>query len=230
MAMCRSADHVGPSTRPRAGGMDEFYGVREYRPGDNPRHIYWRRSARTGVMVSKDMTRVSPPRLMLLVDTCAAGLLPERLGLIERAIAMAASLASAALQEQMAVGLIAWMHRPIVLPPTHGKQQRKELLTLLARLPANRTFQGHRLLDEGQWLLKSGTTLVMFTPRESDPIFPQNGRGGLVTLSAASESTASLFRFAAEVRFDGPVAHLDENLRGSVEGKKRSSDPARTHC
>ena len=55
--------------RPRRGGQDEFYGVKEYRTGENPRHIYWRRSARTGVLVAKEMTQVSPPKLLLLVDT-----------------------------------------------------------------------------------------------------------------------------------------------------------------
>ena len=69
MAMARSAEKVGPTMRPHRGGMDEFYGLKEFRTGENPRWIYWRRSARTGALVAKEMTQVSPPRLMLLVDT-----------------------------------------------------------------------------------------------------------------------------------------------------------------
>ncbi len=40
--LCRSADQSGPTMRPRSGGSDEFYGVKEFRRGDNPRWIYWR--------------------------------------------------------------------------------------------------------------------------------------------------------------------------------------------
>ena len=45
LALCRSAETSGSMMRPRPGGMDEFYGVKEFRPGDSPRWIYWRRSA-----------------------------------------------------------------------------------------------------------------------------------------------------------------------------------------
>src|SRR3954470_16791475 len=69
LSQMRSAESSGPMMRPRRGGMDEFYGLKEYRTGENPRHISWRHSARTGELVSKEMTHVSPPRLMLLVDT-----------------------------------------------------------------------------------------------------------------------------------------------------------------
>src|SRR6185312_7005382 len=67
LSACRSADTAGAHMRPRRGGQDEFYGVKEYRTGENPRLINWRRSARTGVLVAKEMTQVSPPRLLLLV-------------------------------------------------------------------------------------------------------------------------------------------------------------------
>ena len=42
LAMCRSADLTGETSRARPGGADEFYGVKQYRQGDNPRWIYWR--------------------------------------------------------------------------------------------------------------------------------------------------------------------------------------------
>ena len=54
--------------KPRRGGSDEFYGVKEFRTGENPRWIYWRRSARTGTLVSKEMSQVAPPRLLVLVQ------------------------------------------------------------------------------------------------------------------------------------------------------------------
>jgi uncharacterized protein (DUF58 family) len=108
LQMCRSADRSGATMRPRRGGDDEFYGVKEFRQGENPRQIYWRRSARTGVLVSKEMTQVSPPRLMLVVDTFLRDRsVAEHVG-VERAIAMATSLASHALEAGLMVGVFAW--------------------------------------------------------------------------------------------------------------------------
>lgn len=202
IAMCRSADNMGESSRPRAGGTDEFFGVREYRPGDNPRHIYWRRSARTGVLVSKDMTRVSPPRIMIVVDTFLANPTLEALARVERAIAMAGSLASAALAQDLSVGVCAWAGQRAMIAPTRGKQQRDEILTLLARLPANSTLDVGDLLSTSHWLLKSGTTIALFTAGNYQPCATDPVRSGVVILSAADPAVAALFRFGPEVQFD----------------------------
>lgn len=203
IAMCRAADTMGESARPRAGGVDEFYGLREYRPGDNPRHIYWRRSARTGVLVAKEMTRVTPPRLMLLVDTYLSASSRAFRASVELAIAMAASLASAALEQELAVGICAWSDKPITIAPSRGKQQREELLTLLACLPNNTTFDETQLLAQAEGLMKAATTLVLLTPRRLDRQFSEHLRGGIVVLSADSEAAMSRFRFRPTVRFVG---------------------------
>jgi uncharacterized protein (DUF58 family) len=122
MQLCRSSDTSGAHMRPRRGGQDEFYGVKEHRTGENPRWIYWRRSARTGVLVSKEMTQVAPPRLLLVIDTYINPL--ERTlaahANVERAIAMAASVASQALEEGMSVGVFAWSGEWTSLAPARG--------------------------------------------------------------------------------------------------------------
>jgi uncharacterized protein (DUF58 family) len=205
LAICRSADDTGEASRPRPGGVDEFYGVREFRPGDNPRHIYWRRSARTGVLVSKDMTRVSPPRLMLLVDTHVPDSSPEKQSQVERVIAMAASLAAAALEQELAVGVCAWAGEPVWLSPLRGKQQREEALTLLARLPVNKTFQRAQLLEKSDWLNKAGATLVLLTAADPAGIdLPDHPGPEVIILSAADEITRSWFRFRPNVDFVKP--------------------------
>ena len=201
IALCRATDNAGQSQRPRSGGMDEFYGLREFRPSDNPRLIYWRRSARTGVLVAKEMTRATPPRLMILVDTHLGDFSPQQRGLVERTIAMAASLASAALEQDLSVGLCAWSDKPVTLNPTRGKQQRQELLTFLACLPDNTMFEGARLLEHADWIMKKGTTLVMLTPRCLGSRYSEPSRGGIVFLSAQTEAKADRFRFRPTVQF-----------------------------
>ena len=137
-----SASSSGINQRPVEGGNDEFYGAREYRPGDPLRTIHWRRSAKLGStpvrgrggyrghspLVVKQMTRVSPPRLMILVDTYApppaglggdatSGRAPtagsheeqrRRRADVERNLAVAASLIAAADRRGLSVGLLLW--------------------------------------------------------------------------------------------------------------------------
>lgn len=47
----------------------EFYGCREYRYGDNPRHIHWRSWARTGYPVVREFRQEYFPRVALILDT-----------------------------------------------------------------------------------------------------------------------------------------------------------------
>jgi uncharacterized protein (DUF58 family) len=201
LAMCRSAENTGASMRPRPGGTDEFYGVREFRHGENPRLIYWKRSARTGVLVSREMTQVAPPRLLLAIDTFASDRSPEEHARIERTIAMAGSLASMALDQGMSVGLVAWTGHWATMNPDRGKRHRDDLLSVLARLPLNTEKGSTDLLDQIGDLLRSGTTPVLFTPRDVQLGLGERARGSMVVVSAASPLAEGWFKFDPEVDF-----------------------------
>jgi uncharacterized protein (DUF58 family) len=54
---------------PFSGGQDEFFGLREYRAGDNPRWIAWKRSATRASPVIREMARPLPEALMVVLDT-----------------------------------------------------------------------------------------------------------------------------------------------------------------
>lgn len=54
--------------RPRPGIGTEFIGVRPYRPGDSPRHIHWRSTARIGELISKEFADDTRPGLTLALD------------------------------------------------------------------------------------------------------------------------------------------------------------------
>ena len=174
LTLCRAAEKTGASIRPRKGGSDEFYGVKEYRPGDNPRWIYWRRSARTaaaGGLVAKEMTHVAPPRLMLLVDTflprersARAAIRPRhgalcRQASIEQTIAMAASLGRrrpgrGACRSGLSPGPTGGRHRaqprqappqrPAVGPGPPHRQPRPRRRQPCSRGPAIPAFRRHR--------------------------------------------------------------------------------------
>lgn len=200
LRLCRAADSTGDTVRPRPGGQDEFYGVKEHRPGDNPRRIYWRRSARTGVLVSKEMAQVAPPRLLLLVDTRLPDNSLESHVRVERVIAMAGSLASAAWEDELSVGLCVWAGEWKSIPPSRGRRHCDDLLSTLAQLPSNREFDVAGLMAQARPLLESKTTAVLFTPEQSAAA-GDGGRGALVSVVADSPSARAWFRFDENVNF-----------------------------
>lgn len=195
LSMFRSADKSGAMIRPRPGGQDEFFGLKEFRQGENPRHIYWKRSARTGVLVAKEMTQVAPPRLVLLVDTYDIERTPSANAAVERAIAMAASLASHALEQGLLVGLCGWSGEWIKIPPGRGKRQRRDLLATLARMPGNSEQNTLALLESAQESLDTDVTPVLLSPRELAVPLGEQIRTGMISLSSNSKSSLSWFRF-----------------------------------
>jgi uncharacterized protein (DUF58 family) len=200
LQMCKSAEKTGAVMRPRQGGMDEFYGVKEYRRGENPRLIYWKRSARSGTLVSKEMTQVSPPRLVLIVDTMLKNEDADTYAAVERTIAMAASLASQAIEEGLLVGLVCWSGNWVTMQPERGKRHRLDILASLASLPKNTEHNLSRVMDHARQLLEVATTGVIFTPNQASMGFGDQ-RSSLVIVSPASEKTKGWFKFNTNVDF-----------------------------
>jgi uncharacterized protein (DUF58 family) len=231
LMMCRAAENTGATMRPRKGGQDEFYGVKEYRPGDNPRRIYWRRSARTsayGVLVAKEMTQVAPPRLLILVDTCLRDRSVEEHVRVERAVAMAASLAAKAVDEDLSVGLFVWSDGWKGIDPSRGKRHRNDLLSVLARLPLNTEHTTADLLRAGRHFLREGTTPILLTPRDGHGAPAEeasNGLGSLVVIPSTAPAADHWFRFDPGVDFATAMPTEQQPRMEKRSRQKRSQKP-----
>jgi len=225
LSLARSAENTGAQMRPRRGGNDEFYGVKEHRPGESPRFIYWRRSARTGTLVAKEMTHVSPPKLIILLDTFVPDDSNEACEAAERAIAMGASLASLALEAGMPVGLRVWSGDDLIqVMPTRGKRQRRDILTILARMPVNRKHDVQSLMDGADQQRPSGSTTYLITPRHVTLSLGEAARGGTIILSPASEQARAWFTFDPAVEFAvcSPVEVAPKGVKGQGSGKRKT--------
>jgi uncharacterized protein (DUF58 family) len=201
LALFRSAESSGTASRPTAGGQDEFFGTREYRPGDPPRMIHWRGSARAasrgGNLVTKEMTHVSPPKLMVVVDNRRRDGSREAAADAERAVAVAASLIDGAIRRELRAGVTAFNGEAgvAVVPPNRGKRHRKDALTLLAQLPANEGADAAALLKAAAPGRRADVTLVLVTPGHAPPT-PQGKHGPVIIACGKS---------AKHVRFDDHV-------------------------
>jgi uncharacterized protein (DUF58 family) len=94
------------NTFTRIGAGGEFVGVREYRPGDSPRHVHWRSTARVGQLIVKEFAAETEPGLIIALDlrvSSVAGFGEDTS--LELAIKIAATLARYAHQRELPVSL-----------------------------------------------------------------------------------------------------------------------------
>lgn len=123
----------------RAGGQDEFYGLREYRLGDNARWIHWRRSAGRHEPVIREMARPRPQTLWVALDTRLPDASAAARAARERAIRLAATLMEDALAAGYRVGAaLAYRREVAIVPPADRRIQRQHLLDALTDIDANR--------------------------------------------------------------------------------------------
>ena len=112
----RSLTPVGPlgmRMTQRSGTGDEYFGLREYRPGDSMRSVSWKMSARLDQMIAIERTQPSPPKLRVVMNLTRP---TEKLRsdkdehnakrlLEENAICLAASIIHAAHHDGYEIGL-----------------------------------------------------------------------------------------------------------------------------
>ncbi len=128
------------------GGQDEFYGLRDYRVGDALRQIDWKRTARSGRMITRELTRSAPPRIMVLLDLSdppwqrLEGRSAEQLE--EDAICLCASLICEAYTKGYQVGLAVSGPACGLFLPHHTLPHRIKMLESLSRLDLS--VRGHR--------------------------------------------------------------------------------------
>ncbi|HTV49223.1 MAG TPA: DUF58 domain-containing protein [Phycisphaerae bacterium] len=135
MTRSRTFSPSGTVSTLNRGGTDDFFGLRDYTPGDSIRAIHWRRSARTGDLVVKEMTSNSPPSIVIAVDLRHWRDITDGPAVCERAIELAATWICRGLLDHFSVGLIVpGSSSEIPNVVSSGKTQRQILLEALALL------------------------------------------------------------------------------------------------
>jgi len=123
---------LGDNHSNTVGRRGEFFGLREYRDGDDRRSIHWRSTAREGKLLVREYEDESQRKITLLIDNA----LPETRGeeeeqALEDAISLCASLAQAYLERGYSLRLIG---RGTLLPFASGEMQIQRVLRALALL------------------------------------------------------------------------------------------------
>jgi uncharacterized protein (DUF58 family) len=150
-------------------------GVREYQPGDSPKRIHWRATARTGTMQTRVHEPSASPVAAIFLDTITFSFLWEgqNSALLELAVTSAASLANQLLAARHQVGLYANApipnrSRTVRVPPGRRPGQLTRVLEDLATLmPAFGDRIEQMIIDELP-RLPWGATVVIITCRVTD--------------------------------------------------------------
>ena len=134
----------GDATAARMGRRGEFFGLRERRIGDDRRDVHWKSSARTGRLLVREYEDELARRVVIGVDNALpapvrdavtdAALTPamsDQVSAVERAISIAASLATVYLEAGWTVELAA---RGAHVPGGLGKMHETKILRALAML------------------------------------------------------------------------------------------------
>jgi uncharacterized protein (DUF58 family) len=188
-------DHEGRVTESSPRGSVTFSGVREYVPGDDPRQVHWRSTARMGTLMVKEHVDTSKPTTTVVLDTrarlwdAASGGGPD----FEQAVEVAASVVAAAQRAGRPAALHLPGEDPAGAPGASGPLDR-----LVAVMPA----------------LVGGVEQILGTVERAA------AGGALVVITAAPEP-GFVTRLAGQRRF-APVVLVDIAATGPVAATRRA--------
>jgi len=152
-------------------------GARDYQPGDPFRAIHWKATARQGHLQVRVQEPATALQLGLFVNLDSFSHYWEGLDLAvtERAIVIAASLASWAIARRNAVGVyangvVAGSDQALRVPPGRDPAQLARILEGLAKVSPYATLNVAKTLRVGAARFPRGSTMIVITAQMSDPL------------------------------------------------------------
>ena len=161
----------------RAGGTGtEFFGVREYHPGDSPRAINWRASAhhiQTDVLYSNEFQQERVADVGIILDgRLRTNEFAHGHSLFEYSVQAAAALTDALLAQGNRVGLLVYAAFLRWTIPGYGKIQREKILHSLARARPGGSEVFSDLEHLPTRLFPSRSQIILVSPLLEDDLKP----------------------------------------------------------
>ena len=143
--LARLLARSGQSPARQVGVGEDFFDLRPYRLGDDPRRIHWRRTAQSGRVVVSQTEAMLGQRIVVELPSLEG----VGAGAAEESLEVAGSLCEALLARGYAVGLLA---PGCLVSPQRGARQAAIVLEALARLDCDAPLRVHARLPQVSYL------------------------------------------------------------------------------
>jgi len=209
--------HLGTVRTRYRGSSEEFYALREYRQGDNPRLIHWKRSAQTGELLVREMTQFAPHRFVIILDTYLPDLeeLPDPR--FEQAVSFVATVLCQSLEVGYRVTLVCATSPPVIIPPLAGREAQHRILRTLSDVQPQSTAPVNELARSWRWQGRwRGRGLLVALSEHSLPMLGRVAEqvGSVQALVVGSPEWASLFA-APPILLQAKVTSAGERRGGT---------------
>ena len=174
-------------------GSYDFRGVRPHQPGEPLSRIDWKSTAKTGVLMLREVDEPARNEVAIVVDgtvSMVVGKAPD--DTYEASVAAAGSIGEFVLREGL--GTVLFLHRAVDqhLPCESGQSGRMHLLQNLAATRADATVQLAESMRRNEALLARGMAVVVVTPAYD--------RGLLLALTRLRERGLPVFLVHVDAR------------------------------
>jgi uncharacterized protein (DUF58 family) len=162
--------HLGPwpGTIPARtlGPGTEYYSMRYYVAGDDPKRINWKTSAKHARLIVNEMEAERVTDVMIVLDTDVTFYETAEAELFERGVRAAASMASLLLRQGNRVGMILQGEERGVVSPRFGKRHERNILFLLgAAKPGKAQISTSYVMNLlAHFLLPARAQIVIISP------------------------------------------------------------------
>jgi uncharacterized protein (DUF58 family) len=187
VAPARTQAAVGPRRSSARGDGLELADVRPWIPGDHPRRMHWRATARRGEPFVAERHPERAADVLIFVDTFAdtAGRPPARESALTLAIRAAAGLAEAHLRARDRVGVVTFGGVLHWLAPGSGVMHALRIADALASSEVFMSYVAHDVTMVPPAILPSRALVLAVTP-----LLDERGARGLIDLCARGHDVA----------------------------------------
>lgn len=155
--------HRGGFLLPDGAGAAEFAGMREYRRGDNPRHIHWPTTARMNELIVKEFEPLASASLYITLDMSADACVGTgKNSTFEYAVKIAASIARYASNSNMPIRLRGEGQQIVSIESGSGESHFSAILDVLAVVDTGGFMPYAKVLHNVASNCRAGQTVVVF--------------------------------------------------------------------
>lgn len=151
-----------------SGEFDEYFGIREYKPGDPMKNIHWLSTVRNNKLIVKQYQHQSYFRVTLIFNLEPGRNFGEgRESVIEYMIKIAASVIKYLLERNISVEIISHSKEFVYIPFNKGKEYLEDIMKFLAiAVPESKVSLGEIFQDYSSYISDNSSLICIMLDKD----------------------------------------------------------------